>query len=178
MHAALFRASVCYTASRRRHNTLRHFHLDCTPTYSRCSSRKHFNLNSRRFKIYFHLNAVTVSFWLASYLFQRKGKTCNIIFSLEIVLVSPVQCEHLYLWPLVFFYLFFVLQTVLRIWDCLFYEGSKILFRVALTLIRHNEALIQQAQSLPDICQTFKQITAGPFVDDCHTFMQVKFNKE
>lgn len=65
-------------------------------------------------------------------------------------------------------------QTVLRIWDCLFYEGSKILFRVALTLIHHNEALIQQAQSLPDVCQTFKQMTHGPFVDDCHTFMQVQ----
>ncbi|KAI3377546.1 hypothetical protein L3Q82_008704 [Scortum barcoo] len=64
--------------------------------------------------------------------------------------------------------------TVLRIWDCLFYEGSKILFRVALTLIHHNQALIQQAQSLPDVCQNFKQITHGPFVDECHTFMQVK----
>ncbi|XP_075933983.1 growth hormone-regulated TBC protein 1-A [Anarhichas minor] len=63
-------------------------------------------------------------------------------------------------------------ETVLRIWDCLFYEGSKILFRVALTLMHHNQALIQEAQSLPDICQNFKQITNGPFVDQCHTFMQ------
>lgn len=66
------------------------------------------------------------------------------------------------------------LQTVLRVWDCLFYEGSKILFRVALTLIHHNEALIQQAQSLPDVCQTFKQMTHGPFMDNCHSFMQVR----
>jgi len=65
------------------------------------------------------------------------------------------------------------LQTVLRIWDCLFYEGSKILFRVALSLIQHDQALIQQARSLPDVCQNFKQITHGPFVDECHTFMQV-----
>lgn len=65
-------------------------------------------------------------------------------------------------------------QTVLRIWDCLFYEGSKILFRVALTLIHHNQDLIQQSQSLPDVCQSFKQITHGPFVEECHTFMQVK----
>lgn len=68
-------------------------------------------------------------------------------------------------------------ETVLRIWDCLFYEGSKILFRVALTLIHHNQALIQQAQSLPDVCQTFKQITHGPFVDECHTFMQKIFTE-
>ncbi|XP_056881482.1 growth hormone-regulated TBC protein 1-A [Takifugu flavidus] len=66
-------------------------------------------------------------------------------------------------------------ETVLRVWDCLFYEGSKILFRVALTLIHHNEALIQQAQSLPDVCQAFKQITHGPFVDNCHSFMQKIF---
>lgn len=69
---------------------------------------------------------------------------------------------------------FVALQTVLRIWDCLFYEGSKILFRVALTLIHHNQDQIQEAQSLPDVCQNFKQITHGPFVEECHTFMQVK----
>lgn len=64
-------------------------------------------------------------------------------------------------------------QTVLRIWDCLFYEGSKILFRVALTLIHHHQNLISQAQSLPEICERFKQITHGEFVEDCHSFMQV-----
>lgn len=69
---------------------------------------------------------------------------------------------------------FICLQTVLRIWDCLFYEGSKILFRVALTLINHNQTLIQQARSLPDVVQIFKQITQGPFVNDCHTFLQVR----
>lgn len=68
-------------------------------------------------------------------------------------------------------------ETVLRIWDCLFYEGSKILFRVALTLIHHNQALIQQARSLPDVCQAFKQIAHGPFVDECHTFMQKIFTE-
>ncbi|XP_067352266.1 growth hormone-regulated TBC protein 1-A [Channa argus] len=68
-------------------------------------------------------------------------------------------------------------ETVLRIWDCLFYEGSKILFRVALTLIHNNQAQIQQAESLPDICQIFKQITHGPFVDECHTFMQKIFTE-
>lgn len=68
-------------------------------------------------------------------------------------------------------------ETVLRIWDCLFYEGSKILFRVALTLIHHNQALIQQAPSLPDICQAFKQSTQGPHVDECHIFMQKIFTE-
>lgn len=65
-------------------------------------------------------------------------------------------------------------QTVLRIWDCLFYEGSKILFRVALTLIRHHQDVILQAQNMPDVCERFKRITRGAFVEDCHAFMQVK----
>ena len=64
-------------------------------------------------------------------------------------------------------------QTVLRIWDCLFYEGSKVLFRVALTLIRHNQPEILMARSLMDVCECFKSITKGPFTQDCHHFMQV-----
>lgn len=65
------------------------------------------------------------------------------------------------------------LQTVLRIWDCLFNEGSKIIFRVALTLIKQHQEFILEASSVPDICDKFKQITKGDFVTECHTFMQV-----
>lgn len=68
----------------------------------------------------------------------------------------------------------FCRQTVLRVWDCLFYEGSKVLFRVALTLIMHHQPEILRARSLPDVCQCFKQITCGTFTLDCHTFMQVR----
>ncbi|KAG7331340.1 hypothetical protein KOW79_005309 [Hemibagrus wyckioides] len=69
------------------------------------------------------------------------------------------------------------METVLRIWDCLFYEGSKILFRVALTLICHNQKLILKAQHFSDICQCFKQITHGKFVENCHAFMQNIFTE-
>lgn len=68
-------------------------------------------------------------------------------------------------------------ETVLRIWDCLFYEGSKILFRVALTLIRHHQQEIAEAQNLPDVCERFKRITRGAFVEDCHAFMQKIFQE-
>lgn len=69
---------------------------------------------------------------------------------------------------------FLFLQTVLRVWDCLFYEGSKVLFRVALTLIIHHQMEILRARSLPDVCECFKQITCGAFTLDCHTFTQVR----
>ena len=64
-------------------------------------------------------------------------------------------------------------QTVLRVWDCLFSEGSKILFRVALTLLKHHQASILEATSVPDLCEKFKEITRGRFVTECHSFMQV-----
>lgn len=62
---------------------------------------------------------------------------------------------------------------MLRIWDCLFNEGSKIIFRVALTLIKQHQAFILEATSVADICERFKEITRGSFVTECHTFMQV-----
>ncbi|OCT92528.1 hypothetical protein XELAEV_18015584mg [Xenopus laevis] len=66
-------------------------------------------------------------------------------------------------------------ETVLRIWDCLFFEGSKVLFRVALTLIKQYQAFILEARNFPDICDKFKEITKGEFVTDCHYFMQKIF---
>ncbi|XP_028294239.1 growth hormone-regulated TBC protein 1-A [Gouania willdenowi] len=98
--------------------------------------------------------------------------------------VWQIMRDHSVMWTLVVSRWFICLyidvlpvETVLRIWDCLFYEGSKILFRVALTLIHHNQAVITKAQSLPDVCQAFKQITYGPFVDQCHAFMQKIFTE-
>lgn len=72
--------------------------------------------------------------------------------------------------------LLFLVQTVLRVWDCLFYEGSKVLFRVALTLIIHHQPEILRARSLMDVCECFKQITCGAFTLDCHNFIQVMRN--
>ncbi|XP_012719832.3 growth hormone-regulated TBC protein 1-A isoform X1 [Fundulus heteroclitus] len=69
------------------------------------------------------------------------------------------------------------IETVLRIWDCLFYEGSKVLFRVALTLVLHHRTEILRARSLPDVCECFKQMTCGSFTLDCHTFMQKIFTE-
>ncbi|XP_056145841.1 growth hormone-regulated TBC protein 1-A-like [Lampris incognitus] len=68
-------------------------------------------------------------------------------------------------------------ETVLRLWDCLFYEGSKVLFRVALTLICHHQPVILRSRSLSDVCECFKQISRGAFTLDCHSFMQKIFTE-
>uniref|UniRef100_A0A8C1B0S8 Growth hormone-regulated TBC protein 1 n=1 Tax=Cyprinus carpio carpio TaxID=630221 RepID=A0A8C1B0S8_CYPCA len=91
---------------------------------------------------------------------------------MKIPAVWQVMNRHDVMWTLVVSRWFICLyvdilpvETVLRIWDCLFYEGSKILYR----------NLISQAQGLPEICEHFKQITHGEYVEDCHTFMQKIF---
>ncbi|MEJ1274229.1 GH regulated TBC protein 1 [Cricetulus griseus] len=93
--------------------------------------------------------------------------------------VAALMDGHGVLWTLLvsrWFICLFVdilpVETVLRIWDCLFNEGSKIIFRVALTLIKQHQEFILEAKSVPDICDKFKQITKGDFVTECHTFMQ------
>ncbi|RXN01976.1 Growth hormone-regulated TBC protein 1 [Acipenser ruthenus] len=102
------------------------------------------------------------------------------LVKLKVPAVAELMETHNVMWTLVvsrWFICLFIdilpVETVLRIWDCLFYEGSKIIFRVALTLIKHNQAHIQQATNFPDICDKFKEIIRGELVDDCHTFMQV-----
>ncbi|XP_040589498.1 growth hormone-regulated TBC protein 1 isoform X2 [Mesocricetus auratus] len=98
--------------------------------------------------------------------------------------VAALMDDHGVLWTLLvsrWFICLFVdilpVETVLRIWDCLFNEGSKIIFRVALTLIKQHQEFILEANSVPDICDKFKQITKGDFVTECHTFMQKIFSE-
>ncbi|XP_065447946.1 growth hormone-regulated TBC protein 1 isoform X3 [Chrysemys picta bellii] len=98
--------------------------------------------------------------------------------------VAELMDRHGVMWTLIvsrWFICLFIdilpVETVLRIWDCLFYEGSKIIFRVALALIKQHQAFILEATNLPDICDKFKQITRGTFVTECHTFMQKIFTE-
>jgi len=64
-------------------------------------------------------------------------------------------------------------QTTLRIWDCLFYEGTKIIFRVALTLIKRNRSNLLACQDFTTLAECFKEITKDSIVLRCHEFMQV-----
>ncbi|XP_058682455.1 growth hormone-regulated TBC protein 1 isoform X1 [Poecile atricapillus] len=104
------------------------------------------------------------------------------LVKMKVPAVAELMERHGVMWTLVvsrWFICLFIdilpVETVLRIWDCLFYEGSKIIFRVALTLIKQNQAFILEATNFPDICEKFKQITKGTFVTECHSFMQKIF---
>lgn len=67
------------------------------------------------------------------------------------------------------------IETVLRIWDCLFYEGSKILFRVCLTLIKSNRATIMSCNDFTSLAECFKAIVKNASALHCHEFMQSIF---
>ncbi|XP_030747883.1 growth hormone-regulated TBC protein 1-A [Sitophilus oryzae] len=67
-------------------------------------------------------------------------------------------------------------ETVLRVWDCLFYEGSKILLRVALALIRIHKEAILQTSDLSELMSVFKNMKNHPRVIDCHGFIRDIFN--
>ncbi|KAJ8679777.1 hypothetical protein QAD02_015564 [Eretmocerus hayati] len=66
-------------------------------------------------------------------------------------------------------------ETTLRMWDCLFYEGSKIVFRVALTLIKRNEDNLLACKDFTELAECFKGITKDKIVLQCHTFMHSIF---
>lgn len=64
-------------------------------------------------------------------------------------------------------------ETVLRVWDCLFYEGSKIIFRVALTLIKTHRAQILESKDIGELVTCFKKMSSSPNVVNCHKFISV-----
>ncbi|XP_007902259.1 growth hormone-regulated TBC protein 1-A isoform X1 [Callorhinchus milii] len=106
------------------------------------------------------------------------------LVKMKIPAVAALMDHHNVMWTLVvsrWFICLFIdilpVETVFRIWDCLFYEGSKIIFRVALTLIKHQQASILEANNFPDVCEKFKEITQGPLITDCHNFMQKIFRE-
>ncbi|XP_049269158.1 growth hormone-regulated TBC protein 1 [Rhipicephalus sanguineus] len=69
------------------------------------------------------------------------------------------------------------IETVLRIWDSLFLEGSKVLFRVAITLVAQGQEKILAARGLGEIMAAFKEAASGPQVTDCHAFLKAIFKQ-
>lgn len=67
-------------------------------------------------------------------------------------------------------------ETVLRIWDCLFSEGSKVIFRVALTLICLHKKEIMACRDLAEVVTCFKEMGNSPNVINCHIFVKCMFD--
>lgn len=68
---------------------------------------------------------------------------------------------------------FLPLQTVLRIWDAFFNEGRKVLFRVALTLIKKGEVNLISCTAIHHVMTQFQAVTKDTYTWYSHNFMQV-----
>ncbi|KAI5792844.1 hypothetical protein FPQ18DRAFT_334314 [Pyronema domesticum] len=65
------------------------------------------------------------------------------------------------------------IETTLRVWDCLFYDGSKTLFRIALTVFKTGEHQIKSVHDPMEIFQVVqtiprKLLDAGALIEACY----------
>jgi len=67
------------------------------------------------------------------------------------------------------------MESVLRVWDCLFFEGSKTLFRVGLAIFKAGEA---QIQAVADPMEVFQVVQSMPrSMLDANALMECCFRK-
>lgn len=66
-------------------------------------------------------------------------------------------------------------ETVLRIWDVMFAEGYKIIFRAALAIIFVLKDDIMKADDITALADLFRNVSKDPRMLDCHTFLDYMF---
>ena len=66
-------------------------------------------------------------------------------------------------------------ETVLRIWDCVFLEGNKILFRVALTIVVRQKDEIMKTDDISNLVALFRGLEKSKMLLNCHEFMDSIF---
>ena len=69
------------------------------------------------------------------------------------------------------------METVLRVWDAVFHEGSKILFRVALGLLQLNKDSLMSKTDFASMAEEIKKLGSTSETIDCHAFMEYIFDK-
>lgn len=89
---------------------------------------------------------------LASFLAVKCPKVAT-VFQRQNVELTSICSE----WYITWFAKSLPVQTVLRIWDVLFFEGFKVLFRVALGVFKRVEADVLQCAGFDDIMERAKQ---------------------
>lgn len=66
-------------------------------------------------------------------------------------------------------------ETVLRIWDVMFAEGNKIIFRASLAIIFTLKDDIMNTNDISELADLFRNISKDPRMLDCHSFMASMF---
>ncbi|VDK42076.1 unnamed protein product [Anisakis simplex] len=78
-------------------------------------------------------------------------------------------------WFLCWFLETLPMESVLRIWDCLFLEGDVVLFRVAVALIEASVPSLAKCRTTADVFEVFRDIGTSPLAVDCHHLLEVAF---
>lgn len=65
------------------------------------------------------------------------------------------------------------IETVFRIWDCLLYNGSRIVMKVAVLIIILHQDDILATKEFTEIVTGFKKFLASKQTLYCHDFIQV-----
>lgn len=68
--------------------------------------------------------------------------------------VEVSTCVPSIYYPIVYF----ILQTLFRVWDVFIVDGLDVLFRIALSILRINEAELLQAKSVPALYVTLESL--------------------
>jgi len=69
------------------------------------------------------------------------------------------------------------IETVLRVWDCMFCEGSKIILRTALYIVMMKQNEIISSPSLSQIKSVFDNLQEDTQAMSCHTFIEGMLEK-
>lgn len=67
------------------------------------------------------------------------------------------------------------IETTLRIFDCLFNEGYKIIFRASLAIVINLKDEIMKIQDINDLAEIFRSINKNRKFLDCHQFINSIF---
>ena len=65
------------------------------------------------------------------------------------------------------------IETVLRIWDCVLYNGSRIIMKVALLVILMHQDEILSTNDFAELVTNFKTFTTSKKTLHCHEFIEV-----
>lgn len=68
-------------------------------------------------------------------------------------------------------------HTVLRVWDCLFYEGYKIIFRTCVAMFILHKQDLKAVKDMSQLAQCFKQLFWDNAAWDSDRFMKLVFRK-
>ena len=70
------------------------------------------------------------------------------------------------------------IETVLRIWDCLLYNGSSIIMKTALLTVQLHQDEILSTNDFVEIVTNFKSFTTSKKAIHCHEFIEKLLDKE